>query len=126
MDAPNFSLQKLHTSAHRRLGMWDTFVMGSIFSGLPMLTCRPTEQDRAAEVIRQARAEHGQEKPQAVCLPHDSPTRGSQGAHAFLAQVKSHLKRASSTPGERGRVSSDANILFAKTFRYTTVHCSPE
>lgn len=38
MEAPNFSLQRLHTSAHRLLGMWDTFVMGSIFSGLPMLT----------------------------------------------------------------------------------------
>ena len=79
MDAPNVALQRRHTSAHRLLGMWDTFVMGSIFSGLPMLTCRPTEQDRAAEVIRQ---EHGQEKPQAVCLPHDSPTRGSQGARS--------------------------------------------
>lgn len=38
IQAPNFSLQRLHTSAHRLLGICDTLVMGSIFSGLPMLT----------------------------------------------------------------------------------------
>ena len=40
MQAPVFSLHKLHTRAHRLGGMWDTFVIGSILSGQAILTCK--------------------------------------------------------------------------------------
>lgn len=39
MQAPLFSLHRQQIRAHLLLGIWDTLVMGSIFSGLPMLTC---------------------------------------------------------------------------------------
>lgn len=39
MQAPAFSLHRQQIRAHLLLGMWDTLVMGSIFSGFPMLTC---------------------------------------------------------------------------------------
>lgn len=38
MQAPLFSLHRQQIRAHLLLGIWDTLVMGSIFSGLPMLT----------------------------------------------------------------------------------------
>ena len=39
MQAPVLSWQTQQSRAQRLLGMWDTLVMGSIFSGFPMLTC---------------------------------------------------------------------------------------
>lgn len=39
MHAPVFSLQRQQIRAHLLLGIWDTLVIGSIFSGFPMLTC---------------------------------------------------------------------------------------
>lgn len=38
MQAPVFSLHMQQIRAHLLLGIWDTLVMGSIFSGFPMLT----------------------------------------------------------------------------------------
>lgn len=42
MHAPAFSLHRQQISAQRLPGMCDTLVIGSIFSGFPMLTCRET------------------------------------------------------------------------------------
>lgn len=39
IHAPVFSLHKQQIRAHLLLGIWDTLVIGSIFSGFPMLTC---------------------------------------------------------------------------------------
>lgn len=43
MQVPVCSRHKLQDSAQRLAGIWDTLVMGSIFSGQPMLTYRKTE-----------------------------------------------------------------------------------
>lgn len=44
MQVPVCSRHRLQDRAQRLAGMWDTLVMGSIFSGQPMLTCRWQEQ----------------------------------------------------------------------------------
>lgn len=40
MQVPVCSRHRLQDRAQRLAGMWDTLVMGSIFSGQPILTCR--------------------------------------------------------------------------------------
>lgn len=44
MQVPVCSRHRLQDRAQRLAGMWDTLVMGSIFSGHPMLTCRGRKQ----------------------------------------------------------------------------------
>lgn len=40
MQVPVCSRHRLQDRAQRLAGMWETLVMGSIFSGQPILTCR--------------------------------------------------------------------------------------
>ncbi|PWA22847.1 hypothetical protein CCH79_00002481 [Gambusia affinis] len=47
MQVPVCSRHRLQDRAQRLAGMWDTLVMGSIFSGQPMLTCRKTQTAKA-------------------------------------------------------------------------------
>lgn len=58
MQAPLFSLHRQQIRAHLLLGIWDTLVMGSIFSGLPMLTCTK-RKDFVFKVAHRAREDAG-------------------------------------------------------------------
>lgn len=52
MQAPVFSLHKLHTKAHRLGGMWDTFVIGSILSGQAILTWKQKAAWKVSKAIK--------------------------------------------------------------------------
>lgn len=58
MQAPLFSLHRQQIRAHLLLGIWDTLVMGSIFSGLPMLTCT-NGKDFVFKLTHESRKEVG-------------------------------------------------------------------
>lgn len=73
IQAPLFSLHRQQIRAHLLLGIWDTLVMGSIFSGLPMLTCT--------------------ERKELVLNVHTSPVKTSAGAmntNGFQSFSKAH------------------------------------
>lgn len=51
MQVPVCSRHRLQDRAQRLAGMWDTLVMGSIFSGQPMLTCRGRNSSQRVSVF---------------------------------------------------------------------------
>ena len=57
MQVPVCSRHRLQDRAQRLAGMWDTLVMGSIFSGQPILTCREHMTGRNTHVRYKAPCE---------------------------------------------------------------------